>query len=135
AIISKNTKEDALEKFTEGEACFYIGSSDDLRTVQAALPGYFGASKLTSTEMTGKFKDIWCVAKKENKNTEYASMMFINYLLSDYAQNVLYIQRDNGIPLSKAVFKDYLVTNSDLEFLSDVIEKTEMPKQKTSKTS
>ncbi|MEG2020412.1 MAG: serine/threonine-protein kinase [Oscillospiraceae bacterium] len=128
-IAAQNGAEDALEKFTKGDVCFYIGTSDDLRAVQAALPGYFGTAKLSGTEIAGEFKDIWCVAKNANKNTEYASMIFINYLLSDYAQNVMYIQRDNGIPLSKSVFKDYIVTNSDLDFLQDVIEKAEMQAQ------
>ena len=107
----------ALADFGKRKTLFYLADSAVLHQVQELLPGAYGVAYLEAEgSLVARFTDEYSVSGLCERNTQLAGMMFINYLFSDYAQNVLYTQRDAGLPLNRAEFEKYVTeTNNDFE--------------------
>ena len=54
------------------------------------------------------FVESWSVSDDVNHDEQAAGMRIISYLLGETGQDVYYVQDNNGVPLNKNVFKEYI---------------------------
>lgn len=107
--------------FLNEEVAFYIGSSKELKEVASKLSGYWDV-KSYENKLDVQFFDYISIAKHDSENKENASMYFVYELLSDFAQNSMYIQINNGkIPVNQNTLDFYLENcYSQLSFVNEI---------------
>lgn len=112
--------DDALDVLAAGNCTFLLGSANLYRSVQARLPGYYRIVPLENEGiMFGTFTGEWSVTKASTKNQQIIGMQLLRFLLSDYSQNLFYLQNDRGIPLNKSSFTAYIEVNREFGYLAE----------------
>lgn len=92
----------------------------DYYELQERLPGQYELEKAgTGTIRIGCRFSLY----KNSVNRRKAAAAFIEYLLTDSAQDILHIQNRSGyLPVNETVFDIYLETYPELSYLDDVID-------------
>ncbi len=109
--------------FCENEVGFLYGDTSIYNIVQNSLPGYYKVLPPPGDGMvSGEFTDKWSVSVNSTKNRQLASIIFLSYMLSDYAQDYLILQSNNSLPIRKETFERYIESNIDLEFLASYVD-------------
>lgn len=68
------------------------------------------------------FCDVRChyyVNGNVSENKQKAGMLYLHFLLSEYAQNTMHVQFENYQPLHKKALEDYVTANPQVAFLTD----------------
>lgn len=115
-----------LAAFTAGNAESYTGSIKDYSTIQQAMPGLYEVSTLEGNTYPGEFVWIWSVNGEQSEDLVNAGKRLIYYFLGENAQDFLYIQNVNGLPLNKNMLKVYEEVNSELVFLDKAVSRVSM---------
>lgn len=116
-ITSDEQIEDLYNRVGETGMLFDWGTS--LRSVQDIWSGYYEVIPFTPKgRIEGYLAEEWCVDKEASENDKNIAMLFLHFLLSDYAQNYLHVQQDAYLPINKAALEQYLSINQDYSFLS-----------------
>lgn len=113
--------EDSIESFLDGiDAAIYLGDSSDYFMVRNALAGSFAMEPVAVDHVICRFTNEWCL-RKESEAADAASSEILEYMLSNYAQDVLFLQTNlPGLPLEKTALDDYpTVRRAFEEFLSE----------------
>ncbi|MDL2288255.1 serine/threonine-protein kinase [Oscillospiraceae bacterium OttesenSCG-928-F05] len=111
---------DELEVFLADELVYYVSSTADFREIQTALPGLYRAFPLRNEGASRAiFEDRWCIGKNATENERMIALLFLRYMLDDYAQNTLYLQQDGAIPLNQNIFAMYTEINPELYFIAE----------------
>lgn len=119
----KVNRSNDLKKFLEKKNVLYIAGSDSYRSIQEQLPGIYAVMPIQDIELTGYFTDQWCVSSQGSDEQIFAGKRLLFYFLGEQAQDAMYIQHKEGLPLNKAMLDVYQNVNGELYFLSDVIER------------
>ena len=93
--------------------CAYQGSIDLYRNIQQELPGMYKIYP-TETEMTPV---RFSVASGLEKNQKNAAMRFLLYLMSERAQEILFINHEGVIPAEGNQYDHFFEVYSELVFL------------------
>lgn len=110
------------EAFKEGKAIALEGKMSDFDSVKKSvkwftvMPNYQNYGDFVTAEAFG-------VNQNGNKSHQYASMYVMSYLLSDEAQEIMYIENNSFIPLNKSILEVYVWEthkNDVLDFLFDI---------------
>ncbi|MDR1194537.1 MAG: serine/threonine protein kinase [Peptococcaceae bacterium] len=114
---------DPLTALAGDRLMYLVGDTARRRDVQAALPGYYSVAPLTDGAGRGaaELTDTWAVSLQATENQRKAAMLFLSYLLSNYSQDLRYLQNDQAIPLHRATFDQFVEGNANLAFLPDVL--------------
>ena len=106
------------ESFFDDELPYLVSTTQRLRDVQENLPGYYAVLPMGGADtVSNSTLDTWCVNASVDSNKQLAAQLFLGFLLSDYAQNVMCLQNNTGIPINRNVFTQYLDINTDLNYL------------------
>jgi hypothetical protein len=118
------TVEKATAMAQADELLYLAGHTGDLRNVQNMWAGYYAVVPMSNEgHIAALAADSWAVSKTASKNRQNLAMLFMVYLLQDYAQDALYLQNSLAIPLNKTIFDQYIDGNpQDLGFLPDRME-------------
>lgn len=109
----------AVEGAGGGEIPIQISWANQLRTVQDRWPGHYAVLPMEGPKgMLGTLSGEWMVNAAVNENQQQLGMLFIHFLLSEYAQNSLYVQHDGFVPLNRAAFDQFVSTNAELSFIN-----------------
>jgi serine/threonine protein kinase len=116
--------EEAASMARADELLYWAGHTGDLRNVQNMWAGYYAVVPMSNEgHMAGFAADSWAVSKTAPKNRQNLAMLFLVYLLQDYAQDALYLQNNLAIPMNKTIFDQYIAGNpQDLGFLPERME-------------
>ena len=98
------------EDFLTGQESIYIGSSMDYSSIRSGLGGQYGICLLEPDEIRGRFVNCWSVSTKSEKNSQYAAMKLIDFLLGEYMQNLYYVQNYDALPLNRISLAQYQET-------------------------
>jgi serine/threonine protein kinase len=91
---------------------YWAGHTGDLRRAQNMWPGYYTVIPMTNAGHTAVLAaDSWAVSKTAPPNRRNLAMLFMVYLLQDYAQDTLYLQNNLAIPLNISIFDQYIAGN------------------------
>lgn len=96
--------------FLEGKESIYIGSSTDYASIRSGLGGQYGISLLDQDDIRGRFVNCWSVSAGSVKNSQYAAMKLIDFLLGEYMQNLYYVQNYDALPLNRTSLIQYQET-------------------------
>jgi len=102
------TDDGTLEQFLAGESEMILSSTAEFYKVQDSLAGLYRLLRLEGDSVECQFKDIWSVGAARNVDERKAAMKLLEYMLSDNAQDCLYIRIRNQtgiIPLNKAILE------------------------------
>lgn len=133
SFASQNvTKKLPIEQFENDEVMFLVGDTSIYRKVQESLPGYYSIIPLTNKgEIFITLTGLWSVNKNSTENQQNSAMLFLSFLLTDYSQNIMYIQNDGALPINKVSFNMYTKINSELSFLETLVTKVKLTGQDT----
>lgn len=121
--ISEYCRSLAREEFLAGEAMVYLGSSTDYHTIQGQLPGLYAIRFPDTESSVYDYACLWSMSDKD-RQTERASLAFLEYLTSDVSQDYMHIQHQSGaIPVTDKMLDEYLAVHQELSGLSEFLEK------------
>lgn len=103
----------------------YIDNCDSYAEIQMQMIGKYQVM-VPETIQEGMFVRAWSVSVQEDRGKQAAGERVIYYLLGEVAQDTMYVQDTEGLPLNKNEFEVYIYVNSELMFLKDYIEETEI---------
>lgn len=121
--FSNMARQDPIEIFEQDQVPFYVSDTSRLRQVQSSLPGYYS---VIPWQQDGKtlcfYRDQYAVNSMATENQQRAGFLFLSYLMTENAQNILYVQNDGVIPMNRPAFETYISVNPDLSFLQELPE-------------
>lgn len=128
-----NTFKDPLAKFTEECSVAYVGRLSDLSLIKHGYTSFFSDEKKSISWFTMmpypdeiyNFEptEIWGVNENSDESHQYAAMYVLSYLLSDTAQEILYIENESYMPLNKNILDVYVNEthqNDNLDYLFEI---------------
>ncbi|MBR4759931.1 MAG: protein kinase [Lachnospiraceae bacterium] len=114
--VSGKTPENDKQGFLNGKSKYYVGTVADYPEIQRQLAGVYGVSKVDSPKVG--LCHVWAALSTQEDVTN-ASVRYLYYLMSQHAQDTLFLEGDQGLPLYKPTFDTYLELNPDLAFLKE----------------
>ena len=78
--------------------------------------------------MYAEFTDKLYVSKKSYESNGELIDLWIDYLLSDNGQRIMYLQNADSLPIEKNTYSRYMSTINSLSFLKDEYESFEIIK-------
>ncbi len=118
------SEENSYDIFLNDESKYYISGTDKYSDIQNNMGGKYSLSLDFPDEcINACFVESWSVSDDVNHDEQAAGMRIISYLLGETGQDVYYVQDNNGVPLNKNVFKEYIDVNYELEILKDIMNK------------
>lgn len=124
---------DPMLVFVGEKALAYVGKLSDMSTIKNGYKSDLMSEKKSVSWFTMMSypddiynftpAEMWGVNECENDSHEYASMYVMSYLLSDTAQEILYIENESFMPLNKNILDVYVNKthqNDNLEYLFEV---------------
>ena len=122
----------ALSEFTDSDkqnTPYYIGITGERRIVQDSLAGYNNIYGISNDNvMYAEFTDKLYVSKKSYESNGELIDLWIDYLLSDNGQRIMYLQNADSLPIEKNTYSRYMSTINSLSFLKDEYESFEIIK-------
>lgn len=95
---------DDAEDFIEGKYAFYISESNEFSEIQSKLPAQYSIIAFGTKEVPITYSDYYSVHQGLTKDEEKVALAFLNFMMSDYAQDYYYIQNWTGyLPLNQNV--------------------------------
>lgn len=90
-----------LDGFVAGNYTYYISGSDEYVDIQQKLPGRYAIAAIESNAPILNIADTFSISQGLSKANLQVSIAFVNYLLSDNAQDEYFIQHWTGhLPLN-----------------------------------
>ncbi len=102
------TIEYSPEGFYNGETPFLFSDSSDYFSVQSALPARFRMLTLEGDAIPCSFYDCWSLGDRKERNEELTAQYFLEFMLSDFSQDILYIRsRSGALPVNRNALEEY----------------------------
>ncbi len=94
--------------------------------IASAIAGKYRIIQMTNeSTFAGMFRQCCGVSTTASENQQNAAMLFLIYMMRNYAQNTLHVQNKNAMPINLKAFTDFWVSKPDLAFLADLDSKQE----------
>jgi ABC-type glycerol-3-phosphate transport system substrate-binding protein len=94
---------DNKQLFLDGEAAAFLSDSRDFFGIDLALPARYRVIRVETESPNAIFTDLWSV-NQSSANERRAALRLLEFLLSDIAQDYLFIRNSgNTLPLNKTV--------------------------------
>ena len=99
----------------------YLGTSSDYLDVQESLPGIYSVIIPNTSCSNYSYSSLWSVNQTDDDEQTVAEA-FLDYLISDLAQDYIYIQeRNHGLPVTESALQDYIGVYGELENVVDFL--------------
>lgn len=117
---NKDIQGNDREAFLNGRTDCYVGTFGDYREVQDRLAGVYGIGLIDNDRVCLEFLNVWSVRADCGVDKINAANRFLYYLMGEKAQDIWYVQNDNGFPLEKTALDTLNAVNAELDFLKDL---------------
>lgn len=107
------------QAFLDGKSPVYVGTLLDYDDIQSKLAGLYRVEGSGNAGQTLEFTGIWGVNASAGVDERNAGTRLLYYMMSEKAQDVWYVQNDNGFPLQKESLQTYAEVNPEFEFTKD----------------
>lgn len=114
------------EDFLQLETACLLADSSWYGWIQKNMPGIYEMAFWQDEGMIGAFHDYLSINAEASSEERAAAIQVLVYLLADKAQDVMYVQNGNTLPLNKKVYKAYVETNGEFKDLDAGIKKVTM---------
>ena len=112
------TKESS-DKFIHGVTSLLFSQMSDYYEIRKALPGRYRVLSAEAEGITAVLTNHWSLGTAENRDDYKAAQRFLEYMLSDNAQDFLYVRNETpGLPVNRnalSIYRD--VYRNDMEYL------------------
>ena len=106
---------DAKAQFLSGNAELYFADTADYFDVRSALPARYRLLYVDDDTILASFTDLWSIGMVSQDEKRVAER-FLLFMLSDNAQDYLYIRnRNKGLPVNKSVLDVFSSVYSDFD--------------------
>ena len=123
-MYKRQTQAYAKERFINGYAMVYLGTSSDYLDVQESLPGIYSIIVPEADCSYYSYSSLWSVNQTDD-DCQTVAEAFLEYLISDLAQDYIYIQERNpGLPVTESALQDYIGVYGEL---ADVVDFLNLP--------
>ena len=119
ANVSKENDKDA---FLKEDNSSYIGTMDDYSDIQTQLAGVYEMSLPETDNLPVEFTQTWSVSSKASTAQQNAGIRLLYYLMGEQAQDILYVQGDDGVPMLKDMLEVYISVYPEMSILNDIKE-------------
>lgn len=94
------------EAFASGDFAFYIAYSNEFTDIQSKLPGRYAIAYFEAEKIPCNFSDYYSMAQHLSEDDEKVALAFLDFLLSDNAQDQYFVQNWTGkLPLNANALK------------------------------
>lgn len=106
----------SLNRFISGKTMYYFGTIEDYRMIQDTMTGHYALIVAKEDSVPCEFTDIWSVSASSNKNESKVAKKFLEYMLTDSGQDILYIQNSKRrpLPLNEKALEEYKYTYEEI---------------------
>lgn len=124
AVFGENpSKSAASEMFYGGSAELLFSDSSSYFSVQNALPARFKMLALEKDSIPCSFYDCWSLGERDNRNEELTAQYFLEFMLSDISQDILYIRNRTGaLPINCNALQEYRQIYPEMDILTEDME-------------
>lgn len=115
--------------FRNNKLVYYVDDTTELANFRNYLQGYYqvlpllndGNMVISMTKHVGIAQDANGDGKKDanDENKQLVGMQFVQFMLSDYAQDVMHIQNKISLPINETTLNTYIKFNRDIAFMKD----------------
>lgn len=112
------SKSAASEMFYGGSAELLFSDSSGYFSVQNALPARFKILTIEKDSIPCSFYDCWSLGERNDRNEELTAQYFLEFMLSDISQDILYIRNRTGaLPVNRNALQEYRQIYPEMEIL------------------
>lgn len=117
---------DAKSSFLIDGFPFYFSTTEDYYSIQEKLAGSYKVLYISNGKAVTKYSDCYSIKDRNvDSKQKKASVVLLEYMLSSYGQDILYIlNKNNAIPINKEAYKEYCDVNKEisqiLQYSSDL---------------
>lgn len=105
-----------MDGFAAREYAFYIAFVDQYDEVQQRLPARYALASFGSDQVHGQFADLYSISNNLSNDQKKVALAFLNYMLSESAQDYCYIRRWSGsLPLNRDALDEMVGVYNDFE--------------------
>ena len=117
-VMRKKNLEGALSLLSQQQIRGLAAGSRVLAEVDEAAKGTYAIVPLSRDgKILTYLRDNYSVSSQSEEKDQVAGMLFLGFLLSEYAQNKLHIESGEYFPISSMVLKDYIRSAPGLDFV------------------
>lgn len=120
AVFGENPYQSAaVDAFYDAQAELLFADSSCYFSVQNALPARFRMLPLAKDSIPCSFSDCWSLGDRTDSNEELTAQYFLEFMLSDPAQDILYIRgRTGALPINRYALQEYCVIYPEMDALA-----------------
>ncbi len=116
-----------METFCDGGSLCYIGLASEIHKINEKLPGNFTVAMApTETGAVHIYPVSWSVNSHSTENEKKAAQIFLSYLFTEEAQDIMFLQQEWVIPVNLRSIEQFVDYNPKLAFLFDNMDKFEV---------
>ena len=93
--VSAAVTDDAKQLFFTDQAYAYLSDTSEYFVVREALPASYKLLRVESTSVPAMFRDLWSISDG-SENERAAAERLLESMLSDYAQDYMYLRSQSG---------------------------------------
>lgn len=130
-VLYRNGMEEGLEnsenydQYCNNETNF-LGTVRDYEAVQVDMAGIYEIEESIDQDREGEFYNLWSINTNSAEEEKAAAIRILYYFLSDTAQEVLALEKEQGLPLNKNIWNIYVEINTDFEYLTEIMNNVPM---------
>lgn len=114
------------EGFLQLQTACLLADTSSYDWIQKNMPGVYEMGFWQEKGMAGAFHDSFSIDREASPEEKAAAIQVLVHLLADRAQDVMYVQNGNALPLNKSEYKAYVEINGEFKGLEDGIDKVMM---------
>ena len=108
------------DAFVAGEYTYYFSTTSEYSVIQSRLPARYRIIRIDAPSILAYYAETYSIKAGITENERKVSEAFLRFMLSDSAQDYLYIQNWTGIlPLNKSVLEVLETVYSDFDSYFD----------------
>lgn len=108
-----------MQMFMDGEITYYVGSTEDFRTMNQNMAGLYEMRPLDSEVIIGQFTDYYSINGQASREDRHAAAMLLSYMLAAGPQKTMHIIHKNAMPLNQSAYEEFINNNGKFQIVSD----------------
>ena len=117
----------SLDDFCNGNVLCYVGLASEIHRISEKLPGTFDVTVAPNSDnKIHIYPQYWCVNREATDNQKNAAQIFLAYMSSEEAQDIMLLQQESLLPTNTNTISQYIEYNPKLSFIFDNIESYEI---------
>ncbi len=109
----------AMQRFQTGDITYYVGTTQDFRTMNQNMAGLYEMRPIESDGVTGEMLNCFSISGQATKEEQHAASVLLAYMLAAGPQKTMHIVHKNAIPLNKEAYEEFVNNNEKYQIITD----------------